>query len=94
MCLSLCISGIIDSQHGVLAQFLHRNVKACLVLQEEGAKEGDDYQFPDFGSIFGDIIESIVRPFILFIIYIISFTKILTAVWRRKRKRTRRRRKQ
>ena len=22
---------------------LHRNVKACLVLQEEGAKEGDDY---------------------------------------------------
>ena len=43
MCLSLCISGIIDSQHGVLAQSLHRNVKACLVLQEEGAKEGDDY---------------------------------------------------
>ena len=26
-----------------MAQSLHRNVKACLVLQEEGVKEGDDY---------------------------------------------------
>ena len=26
-----------------MAQSLHRNVKACLVLKEEGVKEGADY---------------------------------------------------
>ena len=30
-----------------MAQSLHRNVKAFLVLQEEGAKEGDDYIMMD-----------------------------------------------
>ena len=84
MCLSLCISGIIDSQHGVLAQSLHRNVKACLVLQEEGAKEGDDYQFPNVGGIIKRFFD-MVRPFLLFIIYIMSITNIRNAAISKRR---------
>ena len=57
-----------------MAQSLHCNVKACLVLKEEGAKEGDDYFLTMLAAavlpaIVGPIVGGIVDKVGLFTIH-------------------------